>query len=269
VAMLREFVITAGHEVLAHAGAEITLSFLRRYFWWDKMAKDVTDFCRSCEPCARGKTTTRKPFGKIHPMPIPSRPWEETALDFITGLPAVIHKREMVDSILVVTCVFSKYVHLFPVSTSYSGRDIAQVYFDGVYKHHGAQRAITSDRDPKFNAGFWRALHELIGTSLRMSGSNHPETDGVSEQKVKVTSQALRILASDNPDLWPTLLSAVEFALNLGIAGATGLSAFEASTGWQPRPWPMDMGASSGVPAADGIAGTTTPGDHRGRILAR
>ena len=252
-ATLREFVITAGHEVLAHAGTEITLSFLRRYFWWDKMAKDVTDFCRSCEPCARGKTTTRKPFGKIHPMPIPSRPWEETALDFITGLPAVIFKREMVDSILVVTCVFSKHVHLFPVSTSYSGRDIAQVYFDGVYKHHGAQRAITSDRDPKFNAGFWRALHELVGTSLRMSGSNHPETDGVSEQKVKVTSQALRILASDNAEMWPTLLSSVEFALNLGVAGATGLSAFEASTGWQPRPWPMEMGASSGVPAADGM----------------
>ena len=32
-AAFREFVITAGHKVLAHAGAEITLSFLRRYFW--------------------------------------------------------------------------------------------------------------------------------------------------------------------------------------------------------------------------------------------
>ena len=88
------------------------------------------------------------------------------------------------------------------------------------------------------------ALHELVGTSLRMSGSNHPETDGVSEQKVKVTSQALRILASDNAETWsyPSVLCRV-CAEPWQWARATGLSAFEASTGWQPCPWPMGDGS--------------------------
>ena len=62
---LREFLIHTTHKVVAHANEKITLSHLRHFFWWDHMTKDTSDFCRSCEPCARGKTSTQAPFGLL------------------------------------------------------------------------------------------------------------------------------------------------------------------------------------------------------------
>jgi hypothetical protein len=99
-------------------------------------------------------------------------------MDFITGLPAVLFERQMVDAILVVTDTFSKMVHLFLLSTAATAEDVAHIYHDGVYKHHGMQSSIISDRDPKFTGGFWKALHVKVGTRLQMSTSAHPETDG-------------------------------------------------------------------------------------------
>lgn len=239
---LREYALTATHEVLAHQGTAITLSHLRRYFWWERMAKDVTDFCRSCESCARGKASTQAPFGLLHPMPIPTRPWQVAGLDFITGLPAVIHERQMVDSILVVTDVFGKLVHLFPLSSAATAPDVAKIYHNGVYKHHGLQSAIVSDRDPKFTSGFWRALSAKLGQEVRMSSSAHPKTDSVSENCIKSVLQALRILVADNPDDWATKLTTSSSPSTWQLRAPWGCRVLSQRTASGPRHGPSTSG---------------------------
>jgi len=37
-----------------------------------------------------------------------------------------------------------------------------------------------SDRDPRFTSNFWKALNKRLGTTLNMSTSHHPHTDGQS-----------------------------------------------------------------------------------------
>jgi hypothetical protein len=85
-------------------------------------------------------------------------------MDFITGLPAVLFERQMVDAILVVTDAFSKMLHLFPLSTAATAEDVTHIYHDGIYKHHGMQSSIISDRDPKFTGGFWKAGFGRLST---------------------------------------------------------------------------------------------------------
>lgn len=251
---LREYVLNVAHQQLAHAGFAITLSFLRRFFWWDSISKDTKDFCRSCETCARGKPTTSKPFGLLHPMPVPSRPWESAAMDFITGLPAVLHHFEMVDSILVVTDVFTKLVHLIPLSSAATATDVAQLYHDNIYRLHGLQSSIVSDRDPKFTGNFWKALHLKLGTKLRMSTAAHPETDGISENRVKTVSAALRCMVEDDSDAWASRLTEVEVAINSSVAGATGMAPFELSYGFLPPPFPFATWPDTENPGAEGFA---------------
>jgi hypothetical protein len=159
----------------------------------------------------------------------------------------------MVDATLAVTDAFSKMVHLFPLSTAATAEDIARIYHDGVYKHHGMQLSIISDRDPKFTGRFWKALHAKAGMRLRMSTSAHPEMDGISENRVKAVSTALRILVADNPDDWARLCTDTEFTLNSSVAGATKQSPFEGATGWQPSLWPVDSWVTTDVPGADGF----------------
>ncbi|SCZ87237.1 BZ3500_MvSof-1268-A1-R1_C154g00801 [Microbotryum saponariae] len=66
--------------------------------------------------------------------------------------------------------------------------------------------AIVSDRDPKFTSQFWRALQAKVGTVLRMSTAAHPETDGSSENRIKMVTQTLRIMVSSNHEAWHLVL---------------------------------------------------------------
>jgi len=237
---LREAVISHAHRTLGHLGPAKTLAYIRRFFWWKTMHKDTFDYCKSCEPCSRGKSSSAAPFGLLHPNEIPRRPWNVVAMDFVVSLPPVPYRGMIVDSCLTVTDVLTKMVHIIPLPSTHTAAQVAEVYYDQIYRYHGLQSAIISDRDPKFTAGFWRALHRLIGTTLKMSTSAHPQTDGQSEVTNKTVGQILRILAEDNDDNWPSKTATVEFAINSAPTSTTSLSPFEISYGYLPTSWPVD-----------------------------
>jgi hypothetical protein len=249
----REAAIQHAHETLGHLGPAKTLSYLRHFFYWPHLHRDVFDYCRSCEQCARGKSASSAPFGLLHPNRIPQRPWSWASLDFVLGLPPVPYKGEIVDSCLTVTDMFSKMVRLFPLPSTATASQVADIYHDGVYRLHGMQEGIVSDRDPKFTAGFWRALHRKIGTKLGMSSSAHPQTDGQSEVTNKTVGQIFRIFAEDNPDDWASRSADVEFAINSASSSATTLAPFETTYGFLPTSLPVDSWTTTGNLGADGF----------------
>lgn len=250
---LREAVIHHAHETLGHLGPAKTLSYIRRFFYWPHLHKDVFDYCRSCESCARAKSPTASPFGLLHPNSIPKRPWSWVAIDFVVGLPPVPYRGQIVDSCLTATETLGKMVHIFPIPSTATASQVADVYHDGIYRLHGMQEAIISDRDPKFTSGFWNALHRKIGTKLRMSTSAHPQTDGQSEVTNKTVGQIMRIFAEDNPDDWPSRTPDLEFAINSAPSAATSLSPFEVAYGYLPTSWPVDSWTTSDNITAEGF----------------
>ncbi|SCZ88974.1 BZ3501_MvSof-1269-A2-R1_C34g00132 [Microbotryum saponariae] len=254
VPSLRELVLSEIHRSVGHAGHRITLAAIRPLYWWSSMSADCAEFCRSCEDCTRGKASTQVPYGRLHPMPIPSGPWEQVAIDFMTGLPPVELEGMMVAQIMVVTDTWGKMVHLIPLPADADSELVAEKYYATVFRLHGMPSAIVSDRDPKFTSQFWRALQAKIGTVLRMSTAAHPKTDGSSENRIKMVTQTLRIMVSSNHEAWASRLVEAEFALNSSVAVSTSLSAFEATYGYLPRCWPSDSWSVSDVPRAEAFA---------------
>ncbi|SDA00008.1 BZ3501_MvSof-1269-A2-R1_Chr2-2g04397 [Microbotryum saponariae] len=254
VPSLRELVLSEIHRSVGHAGHRITLAAICPLYWWSSMSADCAEFCRSCEDCTRGKASTQVPYGRLHPMPIPSGPWEQVAIDFMTGLPPVELEGMMVAQIMVVTDTWGKMVHLIPLPADADSELVAEKYYATVFRLHGMPSAIVSDRDPKFTSQFWRALQAKIGTVLRMSTAAHPETDGSSENRIKMVTQTLRIMVSSNHEAWASRLVEAEFALNSSVAVSTSLSAFEATYGYLPRCWPSDSWSVSDVPRAEAFA---------------
>ena len=55
---------------------------------------------------------------------------------------------------------------------------IANIFCKNIYKLHGFPRVIVNDKDAKFNGKFWREFLKQVGTSLNMSSSYHPQTNG-------------------------------------------------------------------------------------------
>ena len=82
----RDIVITHAHSILAHLGPRKTLYYLKDNVWWKTMVEDVKSFCDSCSTCKTSKSNTQAPYGLLHPLPVPSRPWQSIGIDFVGPL---------------------------------------------------------------------------------------------------------------------------------------------------------------------------------------
>ena len=179
------------------------------------MVSNVTAFCASCTTCQRSKPPNQKPYGLLNPLPVPAKPWEAIGIDFVGPLPESKDRDGEYDSITVIIDLLTAMVHLVPSRSNYTAKDIAELMFVEVYKHHGPPRAIISDRDVLFTSLFWTNLNRLIGIKQKMSSAYHPETDGSTEHANWTIRQMLQSCIGPNQKDWVPQLPAIEFAINL------------------------------------------------------
>ncbi|GAU33777.1 hypothetical protein TSUD_393390 [Trifolium subterraneum] len=96
------------------------------------------------------------------------------------------------DSIWVIVDRLTKSAHFIAVESTYKASQYAEIFLEEIVRLHGVPLSIVSDRDPTFTSHFWRAFQKAMGTRLRMSTSNHPQTDGQSERTIQTLEDMLR-----------------------------------------------------------------------------
>ena len=200
------------------------------------MINDISDYCRSCQTCALSKSQPGKPHGKLKTMPVPTYPWQYIGVDFVGPLPESTNRTGGYDMICVVIDQLTSMVHAIPSKQTYRATDIAELMFENVYRLHGLPERIVSDRDSLFTSKFWKRLHHLLGTELRMSSAFHPQTDGATERANRTLTQMIRQCVGPNQKDWVTKLPAIEFAINSARSSTTGFSPFQLNYGRNPSP---------------------------------
>jgi hypothetical protein len=113
-------------------------------------------------------------MGKLHPLPIPIKPWDSIGMDFIGPFP----KSKGFNYLWVIICRMMSMVHLIPIHTRMKASELSWIYRREIVHLHGLPSSIVSNRDSKFTSKWWRELHKTLGTKLLMSMSFHPQTDG-------------------------------------------------------------------------------------------
>ena len=96
----------------------------------------------------------------------------------------------------------------------------ARVFIDTVIRLYGLPRELVSDRDPRFTAEFWRSVNKTLGTRVKMSTSDHPETDGQKEHANRVLEEILRGYVHSFTN-WSEFLPMVEVAINNSAHAST------------------------------------------------
>lgn len=145
----------------AHLGIAKTLDILRRLYFWHGMAKDVTEFIRSCEICKQCKAvnySTRPLMGSQIEV---FRPFQKLYIDFLGPYP---RSKEGNNHILIVLDQFSRYVIIKAVKKA-----TASVVIDSlknIFHTYGVPESLLSDNGSQFDA------HLVIGF-LNKFGVNH------------------------------------------------------------------------------------------------
>ncbi|MCO5573582.1 hypothetical protein L7F22_027354 [Adiantum nelumboides] len=152
------------------------------------LRRDVDAYVRSCLVCQMVEFDRQKVPGLLQPLPIPDRPWESIAMDFVFDLSRTTTRN---DGIWTIICGFSKQAHFIPVRKKIKPEHMVKIFMQNIFKYHGMPQSIVSDRDPRMTSLFWKALFENMGTTLKFSSSFHPQTD---EQSKEANSTVLDLL---------------------------------------------------------------------------
>lgn len=232
VPSVRNKIFVEAHEPPSsgHFGPYKTYFMLAQHFYWPRMFKDIKTFIRSCDNCQRCKTGGKGTDGLLKPLDIPERRWSSISLDFVTGLPI----SNGCDAVLVVTDRLTKRGHFIATVKTIDAPGTAQLYFNEIVRLHGVPQSIVSDRDVRFVSSFWKKLHELFGSRLLFSTTNHPQTDGQTERLNRTLNNLLRAYCFNEHDSWTNYLSAVEFAYNNSYQKSIETTPFIADLGYQP-----------------------------------
>ena len=150
---LRELILKEAHnsKFSIHPGSTKMYQDLKKTFWWSQMKRQIAQFVAECDICQRVKAEHLKPAGTLQPLPIPEWKWDSIGMDFITGLP---RSQKGNDAIWVIVDCLTKVAHFIPVSTTYNGVKLAELYMNNIIRLHGVLKIITSDRGPHFTSRF-------------------------------------------------------------------------------------------------------------------
>lgn len=176
-----------------HSGMLGTYNRAKAHFYWPKMKAAILQFVANCEvfQCNKGEHTHSA--GLLQPLPIPESAWKHIAMDFIEGLPL----SNRISVILVVVDRLTKYSHFIALAHPFTSLTVAKEFLHHVFKLHGLPASIVSDRDKIFISQFWQELFKALGTSLHLSTSYHPQTDGQTERTNACLEQYLCCMTDD------------------------------------------------------------------------
>lgn len=234
--------------IAGHTGASATWGKVARSFYWPRLDKDVRDFVSKCHECQMTKVPRSGIQGLLQSTEIPSRPWEVISMDFVGPFPTTARGN---DYILVAVDLLTKMSRFIPMRKTFTAKQVARLFIQHIFVHHGLPNSIISDRDPRFTSQFWEALTAKLGIRLRRSTANHPQTDGQSERTIQTLQQRLRPYTLD-PKVaknWDLLLPLLEYAYNDTVHSATKETPFFLNYGFHPRG--ASCSAACNIPAAE------------------
>jgi hypothetical protein len=173
--------------IAGHFGRERTMELITRNFYWPNLEDEVREYCNKCDSCQRAKSPRHAKHGLLHPLELPSSPWTNISVDFITNLPESNGNK----NIMVVVDRFTKIAHFIPTAKRESAV-VARLFLKNVWKYHGLPFDVVSDRNGVFTGHFITDLYHFLAIKRSMSTAFQPRTDGQTERLNQTIEHFLR-----------------------------------------------------------------------------
>ncbi|GJV89756.1 putative reverse transcriptase domain-containing protein [Tanacetum coccineum] len=215
-----------------HPGSEKMYQDVKKLYWWPNMKADIATYVSKCLTCAKVKAEHQRQSGLLVQPEIPQWKWDNITMDFVTKLPK---SSQGYDTIWVIVDRLTKSAIFIPMKETDPLEKLARMYLKEVVTRHGIPVSIICDRDPRFASNFWRSLQKALGTSLDMSTTYHPQTDGQSKRTIQTLKDMLRACVINFGNGWVKHLPLVEFSYNNSYHASIKAAPFEALYGRKCR----------------------------------
>jgi len=230
---LRTALIKEAHAqpMMGHPGRAKLRQLLQARYYWPNQGKDIDQYRDNCHTCRRAHVPRDKKPGLLHPLPVPDRPWQHVSVDF-KKCPESKNKHNMV---AIFVDRLGKRPITIPVRDTITAKELAPLFLTHVVRHVGIPETVVSDRGPQFISDFWNEFCKRIGTKLKLSTANHPQTDGQTEIVNQYFDQRLRPYVNYYQDDWDEWVSMVDYQQAALWHETTGQSPFLTEKGYEPR----------------------------------
>lgn len=212
------------HEA-GHFGRDITVTNLRRIYWWPTMTRDVKSVIAACKSCANWSQRLR--HARLHPLQ-PVEPFEIVVMDWIVGLPRSSTGN---CAIITVTDSFSKYVEAraFPRT---GAAESLEFLVHNIMARWEPPGIVITDNGTHF-LGEFRDFLTQSSVVHKRTAVYHPQSAGQDENTNKLLIDRIRRLSTLEtlPHCWDEWIPAAVYHLNTRRSPTRRYSALECLCG--------------------------------------
>ncbi|TNN05036.1 Retrovirus-related Pol polyprotein from transposon 17.6, partial [Schistosoma japonicum] len=183
----------------------ITEAAIQARFWWPLIHRDVEEFCKFCDTCARVKSTSEHSLG----------------VDVMGPFPTSQHGNRY---ILVKVDYFTKWCEAAPIPQR-DAATIAKVFINTWIARYGAPTALHSDQGPAFESYLIASVCSFFGIRKTRTTAYHPQENGLLKRTNRTLKTLLRSFVHQAPAAnWDDLLPQCLLAYRSSVHSSTGFS---------------------------------------------
>lgn len=201
-----------------HLGIFKTYKKMSLRFYWPGMFRDVAKFCSKCEVCLSYKQCNHSPYGPMGKPKVCSRPFQSISLDLMGPLPMSRHRNRY---ILVVTCLFSKYCHIFPLKRA-TAETVIKNLEDSIFLTHGVPQSILMDNGSQFQSNEFKEFLDRYRVPFVFYSPKYCPQVNPTERYNRTIVTFLAQLVGDDHRTWDLMLQKIQFVINNTVNVSTG-----------------------------------------------
>ncbi len=229
---LRGKVLKLGHDMNGHLGGEKVSRLVSRYFVWPNMAKEIMEYCASCELCQR-KSKSKPRRAPAVDRPVMSEPFETVAIDLVGPLPK---GKGGCRFILTYVCLATRWPEAVPLK-SITAKSVVEGLWS-IFSRTSVPEVVLSDQGSQFCGKVMGQLCSWLGVEKVKTSPYHPETNGCVERMHGTLKSVLGKCIADGID-WVDQINFVLFVLREMPHKDSGYSPFDLVYGFRVRT-PLD-----------------------------
>ena len=218
------------HAEMGHVGVGKCVRMLANTYHWGSITSDVRDVISTCSACQAEKAVF-KLKASLHPLPIPSFPFQSVSIDVLGPLRPT---PRLMTHVVIAVDRFSRWVEAAPIPDAKS-ETLARFFFDHVLARWGCPVTVMSDQAQAFKHGEFAALMRVHGIRQIFSSARHAQANGLAEAYCKFFMTSLRKSIQDNLHDWDLFVPSVCRAARFTICASTRYAPIQLLTGRNAR----------------------------------